>query len=38
MSQLAAAGFAPLGIQINPIYPGIIDTPMLSENSPDKPP
>ncbi|MDB5584152.1 MAG: 3-alpha-hydroxysteroid dehydrogenase [Bradyrhizobium sp.] len=36
MSQLAAVDFAPLGIRVNSIYPGIIDTPMLAENSPEK--
>jgi 3alpha(or 20beta)-hydroxysteroid dehydrogenase len=36
MSQLAAVDYAPLGIRVNAIYPGIIDTPMLAENSPEQ--
>ena len=36
MSQLAAVDYAPLGIRVNSIYPGIIDTPMLAENSPEQ--
>ncbi|MBP0593287.1 glucose 1-dehydrogenase [Paraburkholderia sp. LEh10] len=33
MSKLAASEFAALGIRVNSIYPGIIDTPMLGQNS-----
>jgi 3alpha(or 20beta)-hydroxysteroid dehydrogenase len=36
MSQLAAVDYAPLGIRVNVIFPGIIDTPMLGENSPEQ--
>ncbi|MCX4152387.1 SDR family oxidoreductase [Paraburkholderia sp. WS6] len=33
MTKLAASEFATLGIRVNSIYPGIIDTPMLGQNS-----
>jgi 3alpha(or 20beta)-hydroxysteroid dehydrogenase len=36
MSQLAAVDYAPLGIRVNAIYPGMIDTPMLAENNPEQ--
>jgi 3alpha(or 20beta)-hydroxysteroid dehydrogenase len=34
MSQLAAAEYTSLGIRVNAIFPGMIDTPMLLENDP----
>jgi 3alpha(or 20beta)-hydroxysteroid dehydrogenase len=36
MSQLAAVDYAPFGIRVNAIYPGMIDTPMLAANSPEQ--
>jgi 3alpha(or 20beta)-hydroxysteroid dehydrogenase len=36
MSQLAAVDYAPYGIRVNAIYPGMIDTPMLAANSPEQ--
>ncbi len=36
MSQLAAVDYAPLGIRVNAVYPGMIDTPMLAANSPEQ--
>ena len=34
MTRLAATELAPLGIRVNGIFPGMIDTPMLGENDP----
>jgi 3alpha(or 20beta)-hydroxysteroid dehydrogenase len=36
MTKLAASEFASLGIRVNSIHPGIIDTPMLGENSAER--
>jgi 3alpha(or 20beta)-hydroxysteroid dehydrogenase len=36
MTALAATELAPLGIRVNGIYPGPIDTPMLAENGPER--
>jgi 3alpha(or 20beta)-hydroxysteroid dehydrogenase len=36
MTKLAASELASIGIRVNSIHPGIIDTPMLGENSPDR--
>jgi 3alpha(or 20beta)-hydroxysteroid dehydrogenase len=36
MTKLAASELAPLGIRVNSIYPGIIDTPMLGQNTPEQ--
>ena len=36
MTRLAATELAPLGIRVNGIFPGMIDTPMLGENDPAK--
>jgi 3alpha(or 20beta)-hydroxysteroid dehydrogenase len=36
MSKLAATEFAPLGIRVNVVFPGVIDTPMLAENAPGR--
>ena len=35
MTRCAAADLAPLGIRVNSIHPGIIDTPMLDANGPE---
>src|SRR5258705_3328232 len=36
MSQLAPDDYAPLGLRVNQVYPGMIDTPMLAANSPEQ--
>jgi 3alpha(or 20beta)-hydroxysteroid dehydrogenase len=36
MTKLAASELASLGIRVNSIHPGIIDTPMLGENSAER--
>jgi 3alpha(or 20beta)-hydroxysteroid dehydrogenase len=36
MTKLAASELATLGIRVNSIHPGIIDTPMLGENAPER--
>ena len=36
MTKLAASELASLGIRVNSIHPGIIDTPMLGENTPER--
>ena len=36
MTKLAASELATLGIRVNSIHPGIIDTPMLGENTPER--
>jgi 3alpha(or 20beta)-hydroxysteroid dehydrogenase len=35
LSRCAAIDLAPDGVRVNSIYPGLIDTPMLGENSPE---